>query len=843
MHTATGAVKSNRNNKSISKDISNPFPQTDCLRIDLQVYDANVGASNGLIAAMPDSFLPGHKLIQLLKNRGCTAFTVTNKENIASCEELKAAGIDILAGAEFDCKEPQTGADVTVLAYGFSAGQLKELVRLKADVFAFAKYAFVENIPLVWANPNPSDADFHKLCLIFQNILVLSDVRNESLCAEVNAAVKELTPTKLKTLAKQYGINPEDYCKAPWTRGLVGGSGSANGLFAGRTGSLLYVPRLSERLKETSASSLAVEALLAGNGAPFGSAGSQGKALIDGLIKATEQALHIRDEYIPEIFLQNASAGKKIFSLAAANLLIKAKQKPFVKAGLKFFLASVKGQSPSLLFKLAPTPAAYKGIWSNLGQINSLMKKQAEPDIVCKHIDAIYAETLQLLAKEAAAGLNKIDGAAAWHIIASGDSSAASVEQTAGAASADMSKLAKKIAAPAAGTAVLNAAYFLAARKMSLQSPPRQKRMLWLTDTLEDGNGIAMFLQSMLTEIRRRNLPIDIMVCSNKLRSGSHLKVVKPEAGFTLPFYPQQPFRIPSYVKIQQLFEQGGYDRIIASTEGPMGIAALYLKHAFRVPAHFYMHTDWKAFGRDMLKFSKQKLTRWEAWLIDIYKAFDKLFVLNSDQKKWLTGERMEFAPANVYQSAHWADDVFKPVKASKQKLFGVDGNTPLLLFVGRLSEEKGIYDLPDILADVKKRVPNAVLAIAGAGPEDAKIKAALPDAIFLGWTQHEKLPAYYSSADILLLPSRFDTFGVVVLEALSCGCPVAAYNMKGPKDILTHGKNGFLANTKAGMAKDITGYLLAKSLHNKIKKAAIDRAKEYTAEIITDKLIKDVNL
>lgn len=94
----------------------------------------------------------------------------------------------------------------------------------------------------------------------------------------------------------------------------------------------------------------------------------------------------------------------------------------------------------------------------------------------------------------------------------------------------------------------------------------------------------------------------------------------------------------------------------------------------------------------------------------------------------------------------------------------------------------------------------------------------------------------------MLLLPSKFDTFGCVVLEAMSCSLPVTAYKTKGPKDIIEHGKNGFLVKTKNEMAEVIINFLEDKNAVSEFKKQAIERAKAYSADAILKQFIKDID-
>lgn len=370
----------------------------------------------------------------------------------------------------------------------------------------------------------------------------------------------------------------------------------------------------------------------------------------------------------------------------------------------------------------------------------------------------------------------------------------------------------------------------------------RTERTLWLTDTFTDSNGVALVLQSMLKEIQTLDLPIDSITISSTLQPQDHLIVIRPLKEFTLPFYEQQPLRIPDILEIHNIFKQGEYSKIIASTEGPMGLAALWLKYAYSVPAYFYVHTDWMMFAEQTLKLTDENLHNFRRLLRTFYKGFDGLFVLNNDHRKWLTGKDMGFNPSQVHLTAHWVEETFKPYKINKEDIFGVSNTTPVILFAGRLSEEKGIMDIPKVMEIVKQKHPDAKVAFAGIGPKEQELRKLLPDAIFLGWVQHDTLPKIYSAADVLVLPSRFDTFGCVVLEALSCGLPILAYNTKGPKDIINNGLNGYLVKNEIEMCQKITELLDNPLLLNLFKNQSLLRAHEFSPDAIIKQFINDLN-
>ena len=379
--------------------------------------------------------------------------------------------------------------------------------------------------------------------------------------------------------------------------------------------------------------------------------------------------------------------------------------------------------------------------------------------------------------------------------------------------------------------------------KKTVNGPTPAGRLLWMTDTYGDQNGVSTVLKAIHHEIKSRDLPVDLMVCSSKTEPDDHLIVLRPVSEFTFPMYRQQPVRIPNFVAVQRAFKRGKYDRIICSTEGPMGLAALWLKNAFSVETFFYLHTDWMIFAKEVLSMEQTGLERLQRVLRIYYKRFGNVFVLNTDHHQWLTSKAMGFDRSRVFLTAHWADKIFLDPWHIKQTELPFNPKGPVVLYTGRISKEKGVMELPGIIRMIRSVIPEVQMVVAGTGPAGQELKEALPGAFYLGWVDRDLLPALFMSADILLLPSRFDTFSCVALEALSCGLPVAAYNTKGPKDIIEDSVNGFLAETAEEMAAQVVGFFLDSLRQAEMKEAAIRRAETYEAEKIMDRLLQDTGL
>ncbi|HVJ03351.1 MAG TPA: glycosyltransferase, partial [Sphingomonas sp.] len=129
----------------------------------------------------------------------------------------------------------------------------------------------------------------------------------------------------------------------------------------------------------------------------------------------------------------------------------------------------------------------------------------------------------------------------------------------------------------------------------------------------------------------------------------------------------------------------------------------------------------------------------------------------------------------------HWGRGVdldnFRPGLEPHPKMAGLEG--PVQLYVGRVAVEKNLE------AFLKTSHPGTRVVV-GDGPARASLEARFPEAKFLGPMFGAELAQAYAAADVFVFPSKTDTFGLVMIEALACGVPVAAYPVTGPIDVLT---------------------------------------------------------
>ena len=116
------------------------------------------------------------------------------------------------------------------------------------------------------------------------------------------------------------------------------------------------------------------------------------------------------------------------------------------------------------------------------------------------------------------------------------------------------------------------------------------------------------------------------------------------------------------------------------------------------------------------------------------------------------------------------------------------------LLCVSRVSKEKNLEDFLEL------DYPGYQKIMVGDGPMLDTYKKQYPDVVFTGFKTGVDLARYYANAEVFVFPSKWETFGIVMIEAMACGTPVAAYNCQGPVDVIDQGVTGFMAEEREGL-------------------------------------------
>ena len=230
-------------------------------------------------------------------------------------------------------------------------------------------------------------------------------------------------------------------------------------------------------------------------------------------------------------------------------------------------------------------------------------------------------------------------------------------------------------------------------------------------------------------------------------------------------------------------------DYIHVATEGPMGLFArrYFTVHGYRYNTAY--HTKFPEAIKKILGIPQSITWRFVRWF---HANSNK--VLTTTESMVQTLKQNGFGDNVVAWTRGVDRDVFKPEPQQTQC------TKPLLVCVSRVSAEKNLQ------AFFELDYPGATKIMVGDGPKLAEYKKLYPDVIFTGAKRGAALAHYYQQADVFVFPSRWDTFGLVMIEAMACGTPVAAYPVQGPLDVVEYGVTGFLdIDLKSAVDKCLT--------------------------------------
>src|SRR5262245_35492553 len=252
-------------------------------------------------------------------------------------------------------------------------------------------------------------------------------------------------------------------------------------------------------------------------------------------------------------------------------------------------------------------------------------------------------------------------------------------------------------------------------------------------------------------------------------RLGVSIEVLTPEGfpSILLPTYPGLRLALPRRREVAQRIEAAKPAAIHIATEGPIG-------HMVRAYCGKHARPFTTTYTTRSLEYISARAHMPDAW---IYAAVRRLHAAAAVTLVATQSLMTELSQRGFSNRGMWTrgvdTDLFRPDRAVE-----LGFTRPIFVTMGRLAVEKNVE------AFLSLDLPGTKVVI-GTGPQEAELKRGFPDAKFLGLLENGALTAHLAAADVFVFPSRTDTFGVVQLEALASGVPIAAFPVTGPKDVV----------------------------------------------------------
>jgi glycosyltransferase involved in cell wall biosynthesis len=290
----------------------------------------------------------------------------------------------------------------------------------------------------------------------------------------------------------------------------------------------------------------------------------------------------------------------------------------------------------------------------------------------------------------------------------------------------------------------------------------------------------------------------------NHLPSDVSIEIIHPGrfTTFKLPFYKEIDIPLCSLSKMKKILYditlyanlQGYNVYYHIATEGLLGLQA---KRALRKKRQIYTtayHTKFPEFIQALYKIPV-KFTKW------YFNWFHK-------HSKYVMCSSVSNAKENFQWNSVVLDKGFAEHFTYKKKK---NTFTKTLLYVGRVSKEKNLEEF------CRLDILNTRKIIVGDGPSLKSLQEQYPDVEFVGYKFGKELVEFYQNADVFVFPSKVDTFGNVILEAMACGTPAAGFPVTGPIDQIQNGVNGYI-DEDLELAVEMSLDISRQSVYNSVK-------------------------
>ncbi|MFW5954137.1 MAG: glycosyltransferase family 4 protein [Guyparkeria sp.] len=304
-----------------------------------------------------------------------------------------------------------------------------------------------------------------------------------------------------------------------------------------------------------------------------------------------------------------------------------------------------------------------------------------------------------------------------------------------------------------------------------------------------DVNGVSTTLGRLVAALQSRGHRVSV-ICPRG-REHRYLDDGIEVPGLALPFYREVRVGLPRRRAFLEEWREDPPDLVHIATEGPLGASALAAAEALSLPVTSSLHTNFHSYARSyrvgwltapVMRYLRRFHNRTATTFIPTRQQAEELAPLGFERLAVL-GRGVDV-------------ELFHPQRRDRalRRAWGADDGTPVLLHVGRLAAEKNLDLLVAAMARARAVDPATVLVVVGDGPERGRLERALPEAVFAGIRRGEDLARHYASADGFVFPSRTETFGNVLLEAMASRLVCLSFDYAAGRLLIEPGVNGLLA-------------------------------------------------
>lgn len=751
--------------------------------------------------SIPESYSEPRRLYHLLKQRGMGLVTLTDHNSIDGVRELLDAGLpDVFISAEITTTFPEDGCRIHVTVANVTELQFAETLRLRENVYEMVawldrqiavegpgdnKIAWFMTHPLMSTQNRPYGRDGSLRVEHLERMLVLCpafEVQNGARTRALNDLTLEMVNAvdraTIERLADKHGLSPRG--STPWHKAVLGGSDDHAGINPGRTWT--QFPYAGERPTPNGL----VECIRHGETRPGGAHGGP-ITLAHALLKLLHDGSVLR---------RGSQGGSLGLSGPAGSLL-------------------------RLVFASAPPPAWEQLVFRLRGLYDSLRLFPRRP----RSFDALLgAEVRGLLADTTfRAALARTEGTDDRIFLVLGTLAnrifAAYLANVRRAASGNLVLAIKEFVALVSSNLFVSLPYLVSflqqssdcqiardvRRSFRIAAP---RRLVLVTDTLFDVNGVAVTIRRMIREAAQRSIDFTVVTCLGaeeielrcqdpevgELVTSGRLKIFPAVEALDFPEYDGLKIRFPPFLELLRYLQESGFTKMQISTPGTMGIAGLFAARLLQIETAATYHTSIPEYVENYTRDLSLEALAWK-YVVMFYHSVDEVVVPSKYIAQLLHKRGLRNRKLLILD--RWVDvDRFHPDKrvAGYWRGHGVRESAVKYIYVGRIGVEKNLQLVAQAYRVLCETHDDVHLLLVGDGPFRKELETLLDGlpVTFTGFIEGEELTRALASADVKLFPSTTDTWGNAPLEAQASGLPVIVSNVGGPCELMVNDVTGF---------------------------------------------------
>jgi glycosyltransferase involved in cell wall biosynthesis len=782
-------------------------------RVDLHLhsYASNVtDYYTANIFSIPESYSDPIENYHLLRRRGMSLVTLTDHNSIDGVRVLLDAGLpDVFISSEITTAFPEDGCHVHVTVANVTEAQFAEVLRLRHNIYEMVSFldaeiaqeptrpntnrlAYFMTHPLMSTQNRPYGRDgalkvehLERMMLLCDTFEVQNGARTRALNELTAQMIGALTPAMISRLAEKHRIFPKG--ETPWLKGVVGGSDDHAGINPGTTWTEFHA--------ETITPNALIDEIRArrtrpngAHGGPITLAHSLLKLLYDGSerrrAQGSDHALGLTGPLQALLRLVFASSSESAVSRLRFRLR-------WWLQGLRARLApSLPGRSFEQMLNCE--------VYALLGD-EAFRARLAALESTDARIFLVLGTLINRLL---AAYLKNLQSVGPDNLVQSIKEGVAMVASN------------LFVSLPYLLSFLQQSSDCLIARDVrktfSLEEP---ERLVLLTDTFFEINGVSGTIKRMIRESARRGLSLTVGICLSEAEEARHLqdpevrawisqgrlKILRSVATMDLPRYNDLKVQVPPFLELLDWLQTSGFTKMQISTPGLIGLAGLAAAKLLQIETASTYHTSVPEYVENYTRDVSLEALAWR-YMITFYHAVDEVivpskFVASLLHKRGLRNRKLLILD-------RWVDvDRFHPNKR-RADYWSARGVTRAeervkFIYVGRVGVEKNLQLIAEAFRRLHAERDELHLCVVGDGPfrgELEAIVAGLP-VTFTGFLEGEELAVALASADVKLFPSTTDTWGNAPLEAQASGLPVIVSNIGGPCELMEDGVTGLVVS------------------------------------------------